>query len=226
MVVAAFAMTRVHFSFHERMVGPMARGVDNPRVGAERGRAEGTWFAGDFAVTIDDLAACIDAPDHPARLGGRVSFGDLAHEAVVTEGSLHLYVEDRETGMKQLRYRLGFRGRDGAGYRLDATKFIRPGRATIREQVTAYARLFRTPDVSPKSQLVGAAGIAPGREEETAAASVEQVVAAGVLVFRMRDLPAFLWSMRVMGDSRMAGLRLFLGFVRRELRTPVPVLAT
>jgi hypothetical protein len=178
----------------------MGRGVDNPRVGAERGRGAGTHLVGNFVVTIDDLAACVAAPDHPARLSGSVSFADLAADAPVTAGALHLYVGDAETGMKQLRYRLTFPGRDGMVYRLEATKFIRPGRATVKEQVTAYARLF--------------------------AGDRSAVVAAGILVFRLRDLPAFLWSMRAEGATRNVGVRRFLAFARRELSTPVPVLAT
>lgn len=188
------------FSFRERMSGPFALGLDNPKIGAERGRAAGTVFVGDFTVTIDDLAACVAAPNHPARLGGTVSFDDLASAAPITDGSLQLYAAERETGMKRMEYRAEFRGRDGAVYRLVAKKFIRPGRATIREQVTAYGRLTKLAEDGH-----------------------ETVVAAGVLVFRLRDLPAFLWSMRAEGASRILGLRQFLGFARRELQTPVPV---
>jgi hypothetical protein len=189
----------------------MARGIDNPRVGAERGRAEGTWLVGDFVATIDDLDACVASLDHAARLGGRITFAGVAEGAPIADGALQLYVGDRETGMKQMRYRAAFTGTDGARYRLEATKFIRPGRATIREQVTAYARLFREP---PSSD--GAPGEAADRS----------VVAAGVLVFRLRDLPGFLWSMRAEGATRVQGLRRFLGFSRHELATPVPVLAS
>jgi hypothetical protein len=191
----------LRFSFRERMSGPFALGLDNPTIGAERGRAAGTTFVGDFTVTIDDLAACVAAPNHPARLGGTVSFDDLASGAPITDGALHLYAADPETGMKRMDYRADFRGRDGAAYRLVARKFIRPGRATIREQVTAYGRITK---------------LEPDGQEPT-------VVAAGVLVFRVRDLPGFLWSMRAEGASRILGLRRFLGFARRELQTPVPV---
>lgn len=195
----------------------MARGAANPRVGAERGRAEGTRLVGDFIVTIDDLAACIAAPDHPARLGGAVSFGGLGEDLPISEGRLELYAADPETGTKQMRYRVSFAGRDGARYRLEATKFIRPRRATVKEQVTAYARLYAVSAAgvagdSAAPLPLAAAGEAPGGA---------QLIAAGVLVFRLRDLPAFLWSMRVEGGSRALGLRRFLAFSRRELFTPV-----
>jgi hypothetical protein len=186
--------------FRERMAGPMARGLDNPHVGAEHGRGAGTRLVADFVATIDDLAACITAPDHPARLTGSVSFADLAADAPVTEGTLNLYAADVETRTKQLRYRLTFPGLDGAVYRLEATKLIRPGHATIKEQTTAYARLF--------------------------AVDRSAVVAAGILVFKLRDLPAFLWSMRVEGGTWTAGVRRFLAFARRELATPVPAQVT
>lgn len=192
----------VSFSFRERMRGPMARGVVSPRVGAERGRVEGTQLVCDFVVTIDDLAACCAAPDHPARLGGTVSFEAVAMRAAISEGSLQLYVPDPETGFKQIRYRAAFQGRDGRPYRLEATKFIRPGRATVREQVTAYTRVLG------------------------AAEDGEGVIAAGVLVFRLRDLLAFVGSMRADGLSRLAGIQRFLAFARRELATPVTVRPT
>jgi len=196
----------VRFAFRERMVGPMARGITSPRIGAERGRADGTRLGVDLVVTIDDLERCMAAPDHPARLDGTISFAELAARTPISGGTMQLYVPDSETGMKQIRYRLAFSGVDGATYRLEATKFIRPGRATVREQVTAYAR------------LLAADAVADGEEPH--------VVAAGVLVFRIRDLPALLWSMRTEGVPRVAGLLRFLAFARRELVTRVPARAS
>lgn len=190
----------VSFSFRERVRGPVARGVVSPRIGAERGRVEGTQLVCDFVVTIEDLAACFAAPDHPARLGGTVSFEPVAERAAISDGSLQLYVPDPETGMKHIRYRAAFQGRDGRSYRLEATKFIRPGRATVREQVTAYTRVLDT------------------------AEDAGGVIAAGVLVFRLRDLLAFVVSMRVDGLSRLTGIQRFLAFARRELATPVTVM--
>jgi hypothetical protein len=188
-----------------RLAGPVALGAVRPSVGAARGRAERTSLVADLLVTIDDLAACIAAPDHPARVGGRVSFAAIADRAVVTEGDVRLYEPDPETGMKRTRYRLAFRGADGALYRLEATQLVRPGRATARERRTAYARLLRE---------AGDACAAPA------------VVAAGVLVLRLRDLAALLWALRVDGASWGAGLGRLVRFVRHELATPVPALAT
>ena len=202
----------LRFTFRERMVGPMARGLDNPRVGAERGRAEGTIMTLDLVVTIADLAACVAGPEHIAALSGRVSFAGLADAAAVRDGTLELYAADPETGMKQMRYRVGFAGADGIDYRLHATKFIRPRRATVREQVTAYARLF--------ADSAGTVGSDAGAEHPGT------VVAAGVVVFRLRDLASFLWSMRVDRGPRLAGLARFLAFSRRELTTSVPALAS
>lgn len=218
----------IAFSFRERMVGFMARGEENPRLGAERGRARGTRLVGDFVVTIDDLAACIAAADHPARLGGAVTFADLAEQAPILDGTIHLYAPDRETGMKQMRYRLNFRGLDGADYVLAATKFIRPRRATVREQVTAYARLFAADDSAAQALPLDfeSSAVAAGATAALVAGGGGPVVAAGILVFRLRDLPAFVWSMRSEGAPRMAGLARFLAFSRRELATPVAALAT
>jgi hypothetical protein len=222
----------LRFSFRERMVGPLARGLDNPRVGAERGRADNTWMTADLVATIDDLGACIAGPTHVAALAGRVSFDPIAADAEVRDGTLELYAGDPATGMKQIRYRFAFVGGDGHRYSVQATKFIRPGRATIREQVTAYARVFAA---APAPAAAGAAATptiadvattASPRDAAGDAAPTDEVVAAGILVFRVRDLPSFLWSMRVEGASRLAGLRHFLAFSRREISTPVPALAS
>jgi hypothetical protein len=196
----------IALSFRERLVGPVARGADTPRLGAARGRAEGTLLVADLTVTIEDLAACIVAPNHPARLAGRLSFAPLVRDAAFSDGTVELYVPDPETGMKRVCYRAGFVGDDGSPFRLEATTFIRPRRASVREQRTAFARIVTAS--SPEK------------------AGAETVAAAGVLVLPMRALPSLVWSTRARGATRVRGLRELLAFRRRELSTPVPALAT
>jgi len=188
----------VQFHFRERMLGPLAPGTDDPRTGASRGRVAGTVFVADLRVCIDDLAACVRDPQHPARLEGTATFPGLATAQSLQGGQLLLYVPAPEGGAKLMRYRFSFRSDAGAEYFLDGTKVLHPPSASAREQVTLYSRVHEG----------GAGG---------------PIWGAGILVFRVRDLPAFVLSMRAVGATRLQGLRTFLGFARRELTTPAAV---
>ena len=178
------------------MAGPVAAGSDDPRAAAARGRTAGTVFVADLRVSIDDLAACVRDPQHAARLDGTATCPSLASRQPVHDGQLLLYVADAGNRAKLMRYRFGFRGDDGGEYFFDGTKILHTPGASSREQVTMYARIHAGGPDGP-------------------------VWGAGVLVFRLRDLPAFFFSMRAVGASRWHGLRTFLGFARRELATPV-----
>jgi hypothetical protein len=192
----AVSRKTIGFHFRERMAGPVAAGSDDPATGAQRGRDAGTVFVADLRVSIDDLAACVRDPQHATRLEGTATFPGLATAQPVHDGQLLLYVADKGSGAKLMRYRFVFRGDDGGEYFFDGTKVLHTPGASRREQVTMYTHIHAGGPDGP-------------------------VWGAGVLVFRLRDLPAFFFSMRAVGTSRMHGLRTFLGFARRELATPV-----
>jgi hypothetical protein len=187
----------IGFRFRERMSGPVAVGTDDPTTGAARGRTEHTTFVADLKVSIDDLAACIHDPQHAAHLDGAATFPGVATAQPIRDGRLLLYVPDPASRAKLMRYRFTFRGDAGGEYFLDGTKVLHTPGASVREQVTLYTQIHAGGPDSP-------------------------VWGAGVLVFHLRDLPAFLLSMRAVGVSRLHGLRTFVGFARRELATPTP----
>lgn len=188
----------VGFHFRERMQGPFAAGIDDPPAGAAQGRVEQTRFVADLHVEIDDLAACVSDPMHGARLTGTATFPGLATQQPIRGGSLCMYVSDPVTRTKLMRYQFAFSGDAGGEYFLDGTKFMHTPGASAREQITLYTRVHTG---SPNGPVWG----------------------SGVLVFRLRDLPGFLFSMRTQGASRVEGLRRFLGFARHELASPVTV---
>jgi hypothetical protein len=146
----------------------------------------------------DDLAACIRDPQHTAHLDGVATFPGVATARPIHDGQLLLYAPDPAGRAKLMRYRFGFRGDAGDEYFFDGTKVLHTPGASIREQVTLYTRIHAGGPDGP-------------------------VWGAGILVFRLRDLPAFLLSMRAVGASRLHGLRTFVGFAHRELVTPVAV---
>jgi hypothetical protein len=188
----------IGFRFRERMSGPVAAGSDDPTAGAARGQAGHTTFTADLQASIDDLAACIRDPQHTAHLDGVATFPGVATARPIHDGQLLLYAPDPAGRAKLMRYRFGFRGDAGDEYFFDGTKVLHTPGASIREQVTLYTRIHAGGPDGP-------------------------VWGAGILVFRLRDLPAFLLSMRAVGASRLHGLRTFVGFAHRELVTPVAV---
>jgi len=188
----------IGFEFRERMAGPLSGGVEDPQLGAQRGRSAGTTFVADLHVSIGDLAACVRDPQHAARLTGSATFPGLATAQPIHDGQLLLYVPDPTSKAKLMRYRFGFRSDAGAEYFLDGAKVLHTPRASPREQVTLYTKVH---EGGPDGPVWG----------------------AGVLVFRLRDIGPFVWSMRATGASRLHGLRTFFEFAWRELATPVAV---
>ena len=178
----------------------VARGVADPKLAAAMGSARGTELSLDLDVQIDDLDACLADPRHRARLGGTVTLAGVADRAPIEEGSLEMYVPSRTDGAKLMRYRVRFRDKQGTPYLVRGKKVIRTPGPSVREQVTLFTEILQGDDQGP---LWG----------------------AGILVFRLQDLPAFLASMRADGSSRWAALWRFLQFARRELSQP-PVFDT
>jgi hypothetical protein len=186
----------IEFHFRERMAGFVSAEIDDPQRAAERGRAAGTRFVADLRVIIDDLAACMRDPQHAAQLRGTVTFPGLATAQPVHDGRLLLYVADPNSGTKLMRYRFAFDSDAGDRYFLDGSKVLHTPGASTREQITLYTRIHAG---GPDGAVWG----------------------AGILIFRLRDVPAFLLSMQAVGASRVSALRMFFGFARRELATPV-----
>ena len=204
-----------HLSFIERLSGPLGMGVERPRLGAEHGRAARTRAVADLAIMLQHPDVNPGERDaHHGRVSGTIHVPDLATNATAAGNAL-LYVADPAVGMKQIRYDVRFQGDDGSRYRLEAVKFIRPGRCTWREHVTAYARVFRDSNEERAE-----------RERRDAEDSRSRAVAAGILTVSAWQVVALLRSVRVPGMSRTRASRRFLAFVRREAMTPTPVKAT
>lgn len=186
--------------FHERMQGPVARGVADPLEGAAKGREAGTALVLDLDVQIEDLDACLADPRHPARLGGMVSLTGVAEKEPIEAGTLEMYVPSLSHGAKLMGYYVRFRDRDGTPYLVTGQKIIHTPWPSVREQVTLLTEIRQDEE---RGRLWG----------------------SGVLVFRLRDLPAFWVSMRAEGSSRWSALWRFLQFARREVSQPPRFLA-
>lgn len=186
------AVPNVRLSFRERMQGPVARGASLPEVGAIQGRQAGTVFCVDLEVIIDDLEQFLADPRHAAKLEGTVSCTGLASARPISGGELEMYVADHRRHAKLLRYTFAFAGDDGVEYFFKGEKVLRTPFPSLRAQVTLLSEIR--------------VGEAEG-----------PLWGSGILTFRLRDLPAFLASMRVEGCSRALALWRFGRFAQREL---------
>ncbi len=178
--------------FRERMQGPVAAGAPTPEVGASQGRAQGTTLVADLEVLIDNFDAFLADARHRAKLSGTVTCPGLATGRAITSGELEMYVTDRQRGAKLLRYTFSFAGDDGEPYTFTGVKVLRTPFPSIRAQVTLLSEIHRGNSEGP---LWG----------------------AGILTFRLRDLPSFLASVRAEGASRALALWRLARFAQKEL---------
>ncbi len=182
----------IRFTFHERMLGPVAPGAQTPQEGAVLGRARGVTFVADLNVSIPDLSAFFADPRHAAELGGTVTCPGLASRRPVESGRLEMYVADPGQKAKLMRYTFRFCGDDGKPYCFEGIKILHTPLPSLRSQVTLLSSIRCD---RPDGPLWG----------------------AGILVFRLRDLPKFLASMRAEGLPRLQALWRFSRFAQREL---------
>ncbi len=180
------------FEFRERMLGPVAKGITDPRAGAARGREAGTVLRLDLQVRVPDLEAFFRDPKHTAQLAGSVSCAGLARAARIETGTLEVYVPAARQQAKLMRYTAAFRADAGEPYLVRGTKVLHTPFPSLREQVTLYTLIHE--------------GVLGG-----------PLWGAGILSFRLRDLPGFLLSMRAPGGNRLKALLRFLLFAQREL---------
>ncbi len=128
------------FEVRERFTGPWARGQGTPRTGAIRGARDETRIVAEFTMHVDDVSACIDDVRHRVRVSGHVRIDGLC-DRTPCAGEGQLYLADAEVGMRRCEYRLEVRPAAGPAMRFDATRFVRPGRATRAERETWYVRI-------------------------------------------------------------------------------------
>jgi hypothetical protein len=126
-------MTGVRFS--EKMAGSVASpgggGPASPAV--MRGR-----------VSIADLDAFLDDPDHQGILEGDVRIDALARDWLPARGYVRLFSMGTKLGERLMIYRMEFE-RDGTRYLMDGTKYVfdDPGFDAWRDVTTLHTSIFR-----------------------------------------------------------------------------------
>ncbi len=166
------------FQFKEPMSGYLGIGQSDLGKGAELGRDRNTPARFDVQIQIKDLGRFIRIPEHAAELTGTVTFSPLVEEGVIREGLFNLFKVDPHSGIRQMIYAFCFTAKDGQTYYLCGHKDIFDDRGKF-DLVEDMTRLFTT--------------IYRGQDE------TGPVYAAGELYFKLRDGPALVASMEVIG---------------------------
>jgi hypothetical protein len=185
----------VCFEFDERMSGPVLQGSQEGRATERESGVARSRAVVDLHVRVSDLESFFADPAHRAELGGQVHVPGLVSAAPVEQGTLEIYLPTAAQHAKLMRYTIPFRNAAGQRFVLRGIKVLHTPFPRLREQVTLYTTIYE--------------GEVGGR-----------VWGTGVLRFQLRDLPAFLTSMRAQGASRVRALARFLTFALREIATP------
>ncbi|MCP5151458.1 MAG: hypothetical protein H6983_03950 [Ectothiorhodospiraceae bacterium] len=164
--------------FSEVMAGPFALGVSEPEAGARAGESGRTRLTMHADVSIPNLDAFIDSPDHPGGLAGRIDFAPLGRDIVADRGVFNLFAPADRPDTKHMIYELGF-AVAGERWYLAGRKEVRDdtGFDMWADTTTLLTTLHRGDDAT-----------AP-------------VAGAGVLSLGVQDLMELLATVRVTGAS-------------------------
>lgn len=167
------------FSFRETMSGPLSLGETDPLAGAGKGRQ--TPFTFHLTISVDDMDAFLNEPQHEARLDGKVSFPPLGEDIPVKRGTFNLFKAGDTPNTRLMTYNFCFEV-DGRAYFLEGTKTIRDDRGfdLWHDTTRLYSLLHEGPDARGK------------------------VIGAGVLKLGVRDV---IDIVRSMGSDRYDGVK-------------------
>jgi predicted acylesterase/phospholipase RssA len=105
------------------------------------GGAENMAITIHLDVSIEDLDAFLDLPEHRAQLQGTIECGWLGGKLPIDRGSLQVFVDSGDPTQKQTRYDISFRDRSGGAVTLTATKNLVNQSNTAHELSTATVTL-------------------------------------------------------------------------------------
>ena len=141
--------------FRESMSGGFSLGTDDPKKGAERGKANNTEFTIQATIDIKDVEAFVRDPEHTGTLIGSVNFTPLGGDCPVYNGAFNLFFSADDPDTKLIIYELTF-DHDGKAYRFSGNKEVRddPGFDLLSDITTLYATLHEGLDKS--GPIIGA----------------------------------------------------------------------
>jgi predicted patatin/cPLA2 family phospholipase len=184
--------------FTEEMQGFVSMGATDPHDGSRLGRERKSLCSVHLVVKIDDIDRFVVQPEHEARLEGTVTFEPLGTALAVRDGVFNLFVDaDGDPSEKRMKYRIPFIDAEGQPYTLLGEKVIHddPGFDAWEDTTTLFTQIVR------------------GTVDPAISAPLD-VVAAGILRLRLRDLMAQLATFRSSGASTKDQATAFARFGR------------
>ena len=142
-------------SFRETMEGPFALGETDPRAGKKKGEKDATELAMHASITIRDIAAFADDPNHLGELNGSIDFTPFGEAMPATHGVFNLFHPTDNPDMKYMIYELGFM-HEGQAYYVAGRKEVHddPGFDLWGDTTTLFTRLHKGTDTS--GEVIGA----------------------------------------------------------------------
>lgn len=142
-------------TFRETMTGNFALGTSDANVGAEQGKAANTQLAMHAAITIRDMQAFVDDPQHQGQLHGTIDFAPFANGIPAKNGVFNLFSPSDSPDLKYMVYELGFE-HEGQSYYLAGKKHVKddPGFDLWTDTTTLYTQLHKGNDSS--GDVIGA----------------------------------------------------------------------
>jgi uncharacterized protein (DUF362 family) len=193
-------LQEVGFEFHEPMSGFIGIGETDPAKGAAQGKRDNTAIRFDVRVTIPDLRRFLEEPEHEARLSGTVTCKPLGGPFPIQNGRFKLFSVNPSTRKMEMIYAFSFRTSDDQAYSLYGRKEIHHDKGkfdVLKDMTWLFTTVYR-----------GDSAGAP-------------IYGAGILTFKIRDLPSMVASMKVTHPSswaqKLAGYKAFALFVFRNL---------
>jgi uncharacterized protein (DUF362 family) len=166
---------KVGLRFSETMSGYVAEGVEGFAEGEKRGQEQDSRLSFDVTIEVESISDFVKLSGQEAKMSGRVSYKPLGEGLAIQEGVFTLFKPEAASGTRQMTYSFWFTGKDGTDYSLYGYKVIHddPGMDALEDMTKLFTRLSR------------------GRQKGGT------LVGAGVLRFKMLDLPSMLSSFEV-----------------------------
>lgn len=192
---------KIGLRFSEEMTGYLGVGFEDFAEGEKAGKEKRQKITFDITISIEDVAEFCSLSGRRTTFKGTVSFPPLGRDLPVRNGEFSLFVPDRETGQRRMIYSFAFTGKDGEDYFLAGHKILHhePMRFDLPgDFTTLYTRVYR--GTSAASPLYG----------------------AGILRFRLNNLPFMLASFQVTGtrfpSEKLKAISRFYSFCYGEVR--------
>jgi hypothetical protein len=179
------------FTFRETMAGPFALGESDPARGYERGKDTRSTLAMHATVTIDDMRAFVEDPEHVGQLAGTVDVSGMNRDIPAPSGVVRLFSPTGDAELKTMVYELAFE-HEGRPFYLAGEKKVKddPGIDIWKDTTTLYTRLHEGEDTAGP------------------------VAGAGILTLSPVELVKMVGTMRVLGGDALGQLETLSRFGR------------